>query len=60
MDIIVFLNILFADIDAFPPGKVTDLMVTVEEGKEELRLSWTATGADLDQGIGRLRDVTNT
>lgn len=52
MDIVVFLNILFADIDAFPPGKVTDLMVTVEEGKEELRLSWTATGADLDQGIG--------
>ncbi|XP_064595911.1 calcium-activated chloride channel regulator 1-like [Liolophura sinensis] len=37
-------------IDAFPPGKVTDLRVTVDDGAEEMTLSWTATGADLDQG----------
>ncbi|XP_064594338.1 calcium-activated chloride channel regulator 1-like [Liolophura sinensis] len=37
-------------IDAFPPGKVTDLQVSVDDAREEVTLSWTATGADLDQG----------
>ncbi|XP_064594617.1 calcium-activated chloride channel regulator 1-like [Liolophura sinensis] len=39
-----------AGVDAFPPGKVTDLRVSVDDGTEEVTLSWTATGADLDQG----------
>lgn len=39
-------------VEAFPPGKVTDLRVSVDDGTAEVTLSWTATGADLDQGTG--------
>ena len=37
--------------DVFPPCKITDLEAVKEE--EEVILSWTAPGEDLDQGQGK-------
>ena len=44
--------------DILPPGQVTDLMLLERSRADNtVTVSWTAPGADLDQGTGKEADV---
>jgi hypothetical protein len=40
--------------DIFPPKRVTDLKIVMSDDSQVVQVQFTATGDDLDAGIGRL------